>query len=169
MRTLLTRAAAPALLALSLVGLSGCALLQPEAEPAVRDESSGEIVESSDADVFSLRVGDCMVDTLSDELAEVSSVPTVPCSEPHDSEAFASTAMPDGEYPGDDAVIEAADTYCYDEFATFVGMSYDESVLEMSSLFPTQQSWDLDDDREILCLVVSADGQVTGTLAGAAR
>ena len=76
--------------------------------------------------------------------------------------------MPDGEYPGDQAVIDASDTFCYDQFATFVGLTYDESTLELASFYPTPESW-AEGDHEIMCFISSPDGQVTGTLAGAAR
>lgn len=168
MHTFTTRVVAPALLAVALVGVSGCGILDQAAEPAVRDETSGEITESSEADVFSLKVGDCLNEAGSEDAEEVSSVPTVPCAEPHDSEAYAATDMPDGEYPGDQAVMDASDTYCYDQFATFVGLSYDESELDLASFFPTPESW-AEGDREIMCFVSSPEGQVTGTLAAAAR
>lgn len=48
-------------------------------------------------------------------------------------------------------------------------MSYDESVLEMSYLYPTSQTWSLNDDREILCIVADPEGASTGSLPGAAR
>ena len=169
MRAFITHVAAPTLLAVALLGLSGCSMLEPAAEPAVRDETSGEITESSEADVFSLEVGDCLNETVTtEEVEEVSSVPTVPCSDPHDSEAYAATDIADGEYPGDQAVIDQSDAYCYEQFATFVGLSYDDSELELASFFPTTESWE-QGDREIMCFISSPDGQVTGTLAGAAR
>ncbi|KQY23110.1 hypothetical protein ASD16_11055 [Cellulomonas sp. Root485] len=169
MRTSTARVAAPVLLALALAGISGCGILDETPEPAVRDETSGEITESSEADVFSLQVGDCLNDaSQSEEVEEVSSVPTVPCDQPHDSESYAATDMPEGEYPGDQAIIDASDTFCYEQFATFVGLSYDESSLELASFFPTPESW-AEGDREIMCFISSPDGQVTGTLAAAAR
>ena len=167
MRTFTARVAAPVFLIVALAGISGCGILDETPEPAVRDES-GEITESSEADVFSLKVGDCLNETSTEETAEVTSVPTVPCSDPHDSEAYAATDMPEGDYPGDQAVIDASDTFCYDQFATFVGLSYDESALDLASFFPTPESW-AEGDREIMCFISSPDGQVTGTLAGAAR
>ncbi|WP_456786802.1 septum formation family protein [Cellulomonas sp. P5_C5] len=167
MRSFTYRVAAPVLLAAALAGVSGCSVLD-QADPPVRDETSGEITESSEADVFSLKVGDCLNQAASEEETEVSSVPTVPCAEPHDSEAYAATDLPEGDYPGDASVTESADTYCYDEFATFIGLSYDESALDLASFYPTQESW-AGGDREIMCFVSSPDGQVTGTLAAAAR
>ena len=168
MRTFTARVAAPAFLIVALAGISGCGILDETPEPAVRDETSGEITESSEADVFSLKVGDCLNQTTTEETAEVSSVPTVPCAEPHDSEAYAATDLPEGDYPGDQAVTDASDTFCSDQFATFVGLSYDESTLELASFYPTPESW-AEGDREIMCFISSPDGQVTGTLAGAAR
>ncbi len=168
MRTFTTRVVTPVLLAVALVGVSGCGILDQAAEPAVRDETSGEITESSEADVFSLKVGDCLDQQADDEATEVSSVPTVPCAEPHDSEAYAATDLPEGDFPGDQSVTDSADTFCYDEFATFIGLSYDESSLDLASFYPTQESW-AEGDREIMCFVSSPDGPVTGTLAASAR
>ena len=35
---------------------------------------------------------------------DVESVPVVPCSEPHDAEVYAETELPEGDYPGDEAI-----------------------------------------------------------------
>ena len=167
MRTFTARVAAPALLLVALAGVSGCGVLGETAEPAVRDES-GEITESSEADVFSLQVGDCLNETTTEETAEVTSVPTVPCGDPHDSEAYAATDMPDGDYPGDQAVIDASDAFCYEQFATFVGLSYDESVYGYTGFFPTKDTWEQLDDRTLQC-IVSSEEPVTDSLKGVAE
>lgn len=161
MRITRTSAAAATLVAVALT-LSACG---PEA--AVRDEETGEITEASDADVFSIAVGDCMN---SAELgSEIETVPTVPCSEPHDTEIYASTTLDDGEWPGDEAITAAADEFCYTEFETFIGMSYDESEIYFQSIGPSEVSWSELEDREILCLAVDEAGGITGTLEGANR
>ena len=95
-------------------------------------------------------------------------MPTVPWAEPHDSEAYAATDLPEGDLPGDASVTESADTLCSDESATFAGLSYEASTLDLASSSPTQESR-AEGDREIMRLVSSPDGQVTGTLAAAAR
>lgn len=148
------------------VPLAGCSMLgnfisapQPE-----RDETTQEIVEEGQADVFALRVGDCM-NTVDAEL--VSEVPVVPCAEPHDDEVYFDFTLDDGDYPGDDAILEAADSGCLPEFDRFVGLAYDASTLDYYAYRPSEESW-AGGDRIISCVIWDPAGQVTGSLQGAA-
>ena len=59
-----------------------------------------------DGNVFSLEVGTCFDDP--ESLTEVSDVPIVECTEPHDTEVYHLFDMPDGDVPGDAAVNQAA-------------------------------------------------------------
>ncbi|MGR2751403.1 septum formation family protein [Agromyces arachidis] len=166
-RTLARPAAlvAAALLAASLTGCSAIGqFLTGPAQPE-RDATTQEITEAGDADVFALRVGDCLDMVVADQ---VESVPVVPCSEPHSDEVYHDFQMPDGEFPGDDAVNSAAETGCLDAFQPFVGMAFEESQLDISWYVPTQDSWNQMNDRAISCMVSDPAGEVTGTLAGAA-
>ena len=86
----MTRALAALLLAGIALTLSGCGLLDDEG-PA------GD-------DVFSIVVGDCLDDAGVGD--EVTTLPIVPCDEPHDSEVFARTAAEEDDFPGD-AELEA--------------------------------------------------------------
>ncbi|GLU47946.1 septum formation family protein [Nocardiopsis ansamitocini] len=150
-RTRVRRITGTAALAAGALALSGCGVL------------NGLI----GGDVFELSVGDCIPEETGE--GEVSSVETVECSEPHSSEVYASFMVPDGDYPGEDAILEQADTDCREEFETFVGTNYDESELDLTYLYPVEQSWDQLDDREILCFVVDPAGDTTGTLKGSNR
>ncbi len=81
---------------------SGCgAILDEISGPAdaQRDEPGGEVTEASDADVFSVQVGDCIVSSKLDDADQVESVPVVPCSEPHDAEVYAETELPRATTP----------------------------------------------------------------------
>ncbi|WNB85714.1 septum formation family protein [Cellulomonas sp. ATA003] len=163
-------ATAGALVATALL-LTGCSALQGAmggVEPE-RDEATGEITEAAQADAFALRVGDCLTleAEVTEELQEFASVPTVPCEEAHDSEIYAAHDLEGDEYPGDDAVVASADELCLADFTTFVGTPYEESVLELTTFFPSSDSWSMQDDREVLCVVVDVEGGVTGTLQGA--
>jgi hypothetical protein len=161
------RPAAAALAGGAILVLSGCSLLGGAEDPE-RDEDTGEIVESSDeADVFAIRVGDCV--EVADLGTEVQTIPTRPCDEAHDSEVYASTEMTDDAYPGDEATDSRADEFCYGEFTQFVGLAFEDSTLGYMYLMPSQETWDELDDREILCLLVDPEGGVTGTMKGAAR
>ena len=133
------------MLAALALSAAACAPSQP-----TRDAQSGEITEAvDDADVFALRVGDCLG---SYGEGESTSVPTVPCGEAHQEEVFASTDLPDGDFPDDDARMARAEDGCMLASTEFGGLAYDDSVLDITTIEPTEQSW-TDGDREVLCLV----------------
>jgi hypothetical protein len=157
------RALAVAAVGVASVSLAGCSLLGNITGNGSTGDSTGE---GTDTDVFTIKVGDCLNDSGSGDV--VTSVPTVPCAEPHDSEAFKSIIMADGDFPGDDAVQTAAVDGCKPAFDAFIGLAYDSSALDFSYYYPTEESW-AQGDREILCLAYDPAGQITGTLAGAAR
>lgn len=158
-----------AALAIALAA-SGCSALSAftggGAAAPVRDESGAITESNASTDVFAIREGDCLLDNGAQ--AEVTEAPTVPCSDPHDYEAYHAENIAGDEFPGGEAVGAQAEQICYDAFTTFVGISFDESVLVFNYYVPTEGSWDAG-DHEILCLVGDSQGQVTGTLAGAAR
>jgi hypothetical protein len=57
------------------------------------------------------------VDAFYDDNSEgVSDVPTVDCSEPHDNEVFATYDIPDGDFPGEEAIVAAAEEECIELF-----------------------------------------------------
>ncbi|TDE08100.1 septum formation family protein [Jiangella asiatica] len=131
-----------------------------------RDEA-GNITESADdADVFEVRVGDCLGDF--GDSAEVSEVALAPCDDEHAQQAYAVSELSDGDFPGDEAFRAEADEVCVAEFETFVGVPYAESELDYTWLQPTEESWE-QGDRELVCLVYDPAGPVTGSLEGAGR
>lgn len=139
-----------AILTLAAVALSGCSLLTgvPEGE----------------ADVFSVKVGDCI--NFSTDAEEITSIPVVDCAEPHDQEVFDRFEVEGDTFPGDQAIEDQRVAYCEgDAFTQFVGISYDESIYATSGLTPTSGSWD-QGDREVLCTIGDPNGQTTGSLKG---
>ena len=158
-------AAAAALSCTALIALSGCSLLGGADEPE-RDES-GDVTEASDADAFSIRVGDCL-ETMDWSAEGFTTVPVIPCAEAHESEVYAAVDLPDGDYPGDDSVASQADEYCYGEFQGFVGIAWEDSAYDYGYLSPSPESWD-QGDREVLCMIMDPAGLTTGSLAGAAK
>jgi|SRR5829696_3838764 len=131
-----------------------------------RNEETGELAESAEVDVFDLEVGDCLADF--QQQTAFSSIKAVPCSEPHSDEIYASGSIPDGEYPGAMAIEAAADDICRAEYEAFVGLPYDDSVLDISYLTPTERSWGRG-DRTVLCTIFDPAEEVIGTLRGAER
>lgn len=153
---------------LATTALSGCSVIDSllgEPGSAVRDEE-GQVTESGDVDVFAIAVGDCFDDEDTSG-TEITSVPIVPCEEPHDNELFHEFTLADGDYPGDDEVATQADDGCFAAFPNFVGIAYEESTLEYFPITPTSASWG-GGDRVIQCAVYDPAGKTTGTLAGKA-
>ncbi len=121
---------------------------------------------SSEVDVFSVQVGDCINDFGS---GEVSSVEAIDCSLPHDYEVYSELTIPGEAFPGGDEVTALADEACFAAFEGFVGLTYEESLLDVSYFAPTEQSWQSNGDRLVSCLVFEPGAQSVGSLAGAAR
>jgi hypothetical protein len=136
----------------------------PETSTPAQEEETAP-AESGDVGVFDLEVGDCLGEQTPE--GEIESLEAAPCSEPHTEEIFAALTVPDGDYPGQEA-LDAEAEGCLEEFAEFVGMPYEESVLEINYMTPTEESWGMG-DRELLCTVYDPAGDTTGTLADANR
>jgi hypothetical protein len=114
-----------------------------------------------------LDVGDCLAESPG---AETFSVETVPCSEPHSHEVYASVNLPEGddEFPGYQAIDEQADELCTAQFEGFVGLPYGESQLDIRFITPSEESW-LGGDRIVYCAVYDPAGEVSGSLRSAER
>jgi len=157
-----TRAFSLVAVGIATIALAGCSFISNVT--GTTDEPSA--APSGTIDVFDIVVGDCLTDSAIE--GELDTVVRVDCAEPHAREAYASIALDDGDYPGDDAVEDSALTECTTAFAEFVGLEYNASVLEFAMIYPTAGSWD-GGDREITCLISDAEGDTTGSLENAQR
>jgi hypothetical protein len=141
-------------------------------EDVTTEDTAGEVaddpaaVEAVDTEFVDLAAGDCFV---SDDLPEESfSVPVIPCDVEHQSEIFAVTELPDGEYAGDDATWQLADDYCLGQFEDYVGTTYEESELIYWPFYPSKDNW-VWGDHTVQCVLEPYEGRVTGSLQGSAR
>lgn len=147
MNTTLRRAATAALAAGGLALLSAC----------------------GGTSVLSLEVGQCISDDVAQD--QVSSVPTVDCSEPHNGEVYFLPQLPDGDFPGEQAIRDQVAQLCGGQaFQDYVGLPYQESEIYYRPYVPTAETWD-DGDREIVCILANQDGSPLspGSLRGANR
>lgn len=106
-----------------------------------------------------------------DEAEGRSQVTTVACATPHDAELYEVSTVDggaDAPFPGGQALTAQADRDCGNQFAPYVGRTYDESALDVVYLVPTPQTWSIG-DRSILCLVEDPEGPLTGSVEGADR
>lgn len=130
---------------------------------ADRDES-GAIVSEGSVDAFQVKVGDCFDDA--NAMDAISSLPGVPCEEPHDNEAYAIFDVSLPEYPDIDAMGELAYDSCMEKFEGFVGKDYATSTLEIFTLYPSAQSW-AQNDREVVCAVYNMNAEkLVGSVKG---
>ncbi|ARJ05628.1 hypothetical protein B5808_10640 [Cnuibacter physcomitrellae] len=146
------------------LALAGCSS-QPATPPAT-DSTTGEEIEQTQTDVFTLAVGDCMNDVSG---TEVSEVPIVDCADEHDYEVYHDFELTGDEYPGDDAVSTQAEQGCQEAFEAFVGVPYDQSMYGSVPFTPTESSWTQADDRLVSCLIGDPSGKTVGSLKGAAK
>jgi hypothetical protein len=124
--------------------------------------------------VDAIAEGQCFADFNQFEATEIrSSVSSADCVEEHALEVFEVTDAPYAEfseYPGEQVITDLAFRHCLDGFEEFVGTTYEESTLDVWALYPTEGSWNLNSDREVVCMVGAFDQTLTtGTLQGSGR
>ncbi|MFP4147870.1 MAG: septum formation family protein [Nitriliruptoraceae bacterium] len=115
--------------------------------------------------VEALAVGDCFDEPPAE--SALTTVPVVPCEEPHRYELVGAVLLPEDAVP--DAGLETtALERCEDPFTAYVGTAPEDSDLRSAALVPTVEGW-AEGDREALCLVTDPSASLVGSVAGAAR
>lgn len=151
---------------LAFAGVAVFAGTQAQDDNTTRDES-GAIVDSGGLGAFAINDGDCFNNSDTNAV-QVASVEGVPCTSPHDGEAYGSHLVVEATYPGATAMISAAEAGCLDRFDDYVGLDFQSSVYNFSFLYPTEESWKTG-DREVVCIITSLDGsKLTGSAKGTA-
>lgn len=149
-------------LGVTLIAASGCT-----SSDETKRNDDGEVVEGGDVGSGALQVGDCLAE---EAVGEIQSVPVVPCSDVHDTELFHSFDLVGDDFPGVEAIQEAVADECLPAFEEFIGVAYADSAWDISTIAPTQETWDAIDDREVLCGVFPlTDEDTTGSAKGIAQ
>ena len=132
-------------------------------------DDTGSITDTGAASVFSFRTGDCFDDPAADQ-TQVEQLPAVPCSQPHDNEIFYTFDLPDGVFPGQDSIVSTSADHCLgDGFTAYVGTAYDDSVLDVFPVTPTESSWS-GGDRTVYCAAFNTDfSKLTASIKGSGR
>lgn len=92
----------------------------------------------------------------------------VDCRAAHQEEVMSRSTLSGGrKWPGDDAVNAASEVKCRAAFASYVGIGFDDSKLEMDSFTTDAAGW-ADGDHTVVCLVLDPGNEhLTRTLRGA--
>ncbi|AJM77028.1 septum formation family protein [Rathayibacter toxicus] len=147
---------------LLMLGLTSCSELGSLMGGETRDGKSGEIIKGGNTDALELRNGDCFND-LPDKTTDVASVPTVPCTEPHDYQVFHTATLDNADkYPGDDSASEQAYALCESAFTSFVGST---PGYDVDDLYPNADGWAMG-ERTVSCLLTKLSGPSTGAFTG---
>jgi hypothetical protein len=88
------------------------------------------------ASLLDLAIGDCLNYPAPE--SDVISIERRDCEDTHDARVIDLLKMPDADFPGDDAIANYALSYCPEGTDEYLG--------------PTSDSWELFDDRQIVCL-----------------
>jgi Septum formation len=108
-----------------------------------------------------MKVGDCISAVPTG--AEVMTLPTVDCAQPHAGEVFAVLDMPDGAYPGGSTIAEWQNK-CPAELGKFAPNALTDDSVGVYVLYPTQDTWGKG-DRAITC-IATLDPKRAGSLKG---
>lgn len=84
----------------------------------------------------------------------VGNVQVVPCAEAHDDEMYYKFNLAPGPYPGEAAVMAAADGTCGDQLDKYTDAL--SSHVEYSYYYPDKELWD--QDRSVICYLTRSDG-----------
>lgn len=124
----------------------------------IRDEN-GTVVSAGSWSVFDLRPGDCISEGTA---VDSDMVPLVPCDEPHSQEVFAVITSTEMAYPGGGALAARGDEQC------LAGLGdLDSQVPEgvsFSYLLPSETTWQENNDRAIVCVLIFPGGQALGSV-----
>ncbi|WP_062205460.1 septum formation family protein [Demequina salsinemoris] len=139
-----------ALLGFVTTSLTGCSTIQGILEgPVLQDFEVGQCLDTDGV--------------VSGDATQTGTIPVVDCTEAHDAEVYYVSETTDTEFD-EDALYDEVKQACDDEFEDYVGVAYVDSSIYISTMFPTQDSWDVD-DRQLVCLL-TVDEDVTQSFAG---
>jgi hypothetical protein len=134
-------------------------------------DSAGDVVEGGDVGVFALQEGDCLdasvflEDASGEEDTEVEQFAALPCEESHTGEVILLDAQFFGdltEYPASDALYEASTAPCIEALDEYTGTSYASSPFDFAPLIPSEESWDVMEDRGLVCIGVTLNDAQDG-------
>lgn len=130
-------------------------------------DTTGAVTVAGDIDVFALKVGDCVADLPADNV-EVKTVRVVPCSQPHQVEAFLRGSLPEGPFPGSDGVTKSVEAKCGEGFLPYVGVNFEVSKLDLFYFAPIEKGW-ARGDRVFVCLASAGTAPTTGSVKGSRK
>ena len=130
-----------------------------------------------DVDVALLRPGECFQDPVGTRFTQLPSdgppvepevVTVVSCSEPHDNEVFHLLNLTEeDEWPGLMGLWALSQERCEVPFESYVGRPHDSSRLVIFWIGPTEESWNDEGDRAMVCVLFDTNSSdLLGSMRG---
>jgi len=120
---------------------------------------------SGNVSASNIKVGACFTDTSGDT---VSTVKTVACTKPHDSEVFLNQVVSSSTYPTSDEWDGFVEQYCLPAFVSYDGIDYNDSNLDISYFYPDPTGWS-QGDKTLTCYATDSNGGLTSSIKGSNR
>lgn len=153
-------------LVLLVGGILGLAVFLASPEAAPTDTVTGAAPETEAW--YELQVGDC-VDIADASSEVVEGIDERPCTFEHEYEVFFSGAVEGSDYLSDAAFDDFYRANCLPAFEAYIGETYEDSVLDIFWLVPTEEAW-AEGDRTVQCLVFHPRiPRLTTSLKGSGR
>jgi hypothetical protein len=111
--------------------------------------------------VLRLRTGDC-VDSGPNG---VSKLRVVSCTQPHDSEVYATFALAGKRWPGTAKVSASARSGCTARLGSYLNPQLAAALLTESYAYPSHGAWKAG-ERTVVCEVSGTSGKLTGSVRG---
>ena len=106
--------------------------------------------------VFALKPGQCFQNPpASQTVLGVTYVTVVPCTTPHNAQAFVQFTVTGTSYPGVDSLKRQADTGCHARITKSVQKSKIKASMSLHYLYPLESSW-TSGHKTITCLIVNS-------------
>jgi hypothetical protein len=132
--------------------------------PPTAKPSSSASPGSLSANVFAIRPGQCFQNPPASQTElGFTYVTVVPCTKPHNAQAFAQVSVKGTSWPGTDAVKRQADSDCHAQIKANVQASKIESSMSLRYLYPLESSW-ASGHRTITCLIVNSTADLKTSL-----
>ena len=121
---------------------------------------------AANVSVFALTPGSCIdQDDLTTGL--VTTVRSVPCTQPHTHEVYFKTSVTPADAAYDAAKVTAfANQACTEGFKAYVGIAYEQSKYYFLHLAPSAESWSKNRDRDVVCLLLLQGQKLTTSVKG---
>ena len=122
--------------------------------------------------LYELSSEDCFNEyrLIDDRTGDISDLTTiVDCRRPHDAEIYGEYVHPSGAgepYPGRTEINRWASIKCFEGFKDFVGSDYVLSDLEIGSIPPQREDWEVGLYRTAACYVYAPGSQLSGSMRG---